>query len=341
VSIATEHTRRPSASGDYAAKVHERKTRLSRQGFDIWARNRIDIRSTDHACCGTFRSTRPAEFQKRGVMLPPARRFSCRFIVHTLNICCTLTLFSLIRPNHASAQFESFVEKVTDLQISTSCLSSMGDFSGTSCFRNYGVEVLWNLGRFPAAPKPPATSPSKLVRMEVENGDTLFVYEPVPPTPPSAGPYLLEVGVGWGQITEFASREATHELHGSVREIPSVSLYVTKLDHRMQPYVGIRSGIIRLQNAQMVSNPATDTSTFVKTYFGSAEAFQIGMVIGAAQTLAPNLHLMAEFAYHRRYFPSVTWATSPADLPTEFQRSLDFSGQSLSIGLQVKLRDQK
>jgi hypothetical protein len=217
----------------------------------------------------------------------------------------------------------------------------MGDFTGTSCFRNYGVEVLWNLGRFPIAPKPPATSTSKLVRIEVTNGDTLYVYEPVPPPPPPLGRYLLELGVGWGQITEFASRDSTFDLHGSVRELPSVSLYVTDMNSDLQPYMGIRSGIIRLQNAQMVSRATPDTTALVKGYFGSAEAFQLGFVIGFVKSLAPNLHLTTELAHHRRYFPSVAWATAPADLPRSFPRSLDFSGQSLSVGLQVKLRDPK
>lgn len=264
---------------------------------------------------------------------------SCsHFMHHLLGTLAALAVCSAVTPERASGQFEGFLEKVTDVQFSTSCWSSTGEFDRTSCLKNYGIEVLWNLGRFPRPPKEPSTATRKLVRLEVTTGDTLFVYEPVPPSPPSPGPILLELGLGWGQITEIESAHPRLELHGSVRELPSVSLYATQTAIRGQPYIGIRSGIIKLQNAQMVASRG-DTATAVKGYFGSAEAFQLGAVLGSAIQLQTNLHLTVEYGYHRRYFPSVAWAPSPADLPIDFPRSLDFSGHSLSLGLQVKLRE--
>jgi hypothetical protein len=278
---------------------------------------------------------------RRGIMQTNARRSCFHPALRLLGTWGAFTILFLINPDRAAGQFEGFLEKVTDIQFSTSCWSSTGDFDRTACFRNYGVEVLWNLGRFPTPAKEPSTETRKLVRIDVTNGDTLFIYEPVPPTPPSPGPILLELGLGWGQITDFATSHSENELHGSVRELPSVSLYATLTNISGQPYVGIRSGIIRLQNAQMIAPAKTDTATVVKGYFGSAEAFQLGGVIGSALEVVENLHLTMEYAYHHRYFPSVTWAATPSDLPTGFPRSLDFSGHTLSFGFQVKLRDPK
>jgi hypothetical protein len=255
----------------------------------------------------------------------------------------------------ALAQFEGFLEKVTDINIFASCWNTGGDLDRSNCpGRNgYGIEVLWNLGRFPTSPGPVVQKPTQVdVRYgQVARGqggdsvtvllDSTITYQVTTPATAADNAILLEVALGYSQFSGFGSEDSRYHLDGAVREIPSLTLYAS-FPNRIPvvtPYLGLRTGLIELRNAQLYDRVASDT---VAVYSGTAQAFQLGLVAGGAvpSLVIPRTQFTAEVAYHLRRFPSVQWAKDGARTPSYFPRSLDFSGFSFSLGAQISLRDK-
>ena len=68
-----------------------------------------------------------------------------------------------------------------------------------------------------------------------------------------------------------------YELHGSVRELPSISAYATaRLTDRIGIYAGVRTGVITLQDAQMYVTDGEATSLFTL----SSTSFEFGAPLG-------------------------------------------------------------
>jgi len=95
---------------------------------------------------------------------------------------------------------------------------------------------------------------------------------------------LIEVGVGYSQFSGFTSVDSSFVLKGSVREIPSLSAYGTLSSddstsalHRYRLRFGLRSGLIQLNNAQIL-DPMPDGNA--NTYAGTAQTFQLGGMVG-------------------------------------------------------------
>ena len=162
--------------------------------------------------------------------------------------------------------------------------------------------------------------------------DSQFVGNRQPPEPEER---LIDfdLGIGYGQMDGLSSN-AGYELHGSVRELPSVSAYATmRLTDRVGIYGGVRTGVITLQDAQVyVGDDETTTSLFTL----SSTSFEFGTPLGIDLQLAGDLHVTAEAAYMRRIFNSLSY--DPASgFPSNFPRALDLSGISWSVGVQVPL----
>lgn len=242
-----------------------------------------------------------------------------------------------------SAQFESYLEKVTDLHFSLSCWQSASELRTSSCpsTSGYGLEILWNLGTIPWGNRHPLEPTKKLVRVEVARGPngitTDSIFE-ITARPDSTKEYaVIELGLGYSQFSGLRSTDSSYQLYGTVRELPAVSVYLSfpTVWSRGTPYLAARTGLIRLQNAQLVGPPMTDSTS--TAYVGSAEAFQLGAALGLA--VGPRrLQGTIELAYHWRNFPSVLWSGQTAVLPTQFPTDLNLSGPSLALGIQVKLR---
>ena len=162
--------------------------------------------------------------------------------------------------------------------------------------------------------------------------DSEFVGNRQPPEPEERL-VDFDLGVGYGQIDGLASA-GPYELHGSVRELPSISAYVTVgLTDRIGIYAGVRTGIITLQDAQVyLADDEATTSLFTL----SSTSFEFGAPLGIDLQIAGDLHVTAEAAYMRRIFNSLSY-DPPTGFPSNFPRALDLSGMSWSVGIQVPI----
>jgi hypothetical protein len=258
-----------------------------------------------------------------------------------------LALGSAPTPARAQIGFEDLLESVTDIAVSGTCWSTRSEAvrrSDCPGGRNgYGVEVLWALAKVPRreASADTAWVPSQK-RVIRRDGRTDTVTVLVPEVREEEGGYrfLIELGLGYSQFSGFASSDDRFDLRGSVREVPSVAVYGSLegpgiLAH-VGPYVGIRSGLIMLSDVQLFTPVSGDSTT---AYRGSGEVFQVGGALGlSAGTDAASLFV--EVQLNLRRFNSVDWTggaggTIPGFLP----RSLDFTGPSFSVGVQIHVRD--
>jgi hypothetical protein len=218
-----------------------------------------------------------------------------------LRITSLYLTLALLLPVPAVAQFDRIVSSITDVAVSVSCWNTRGTLKTSSgCIqgaKGYGIELMF--------------------RLPIETAD-------------------IETAVGYSEFNGFELESGAYDLRGSVREAPSASIYMTFNDGFLEPYGGIRSGVIELRHVQMQS-PQSDGTVVV--FNATAQAFQLGLVGGTALRLTDWLHLFGETALTRRRFSSVQWSPQgaprlPADIPFEF----DFSGLSYSVGFQVQMR---
>lgn len=152
--------------------------------------------------------------------------------------------------------------------------------------------------------------------------------------PPEPDERLIDfdLGIGYGQMDGLTTG-GPFELHGSVRELPSLSGYATaRLTDRVGIYAGVRTGVITLQDAQLYVTDGSTTSLFTL----SATSFEFGAPLGLDLEIAGELHVTVEAEYMRRIFNSLS-TDPPSGLPANFPRTLDLSGLSWSLGVQLPL----
>lgn len=161
--------------------------------------------------------------------------------------------------------------------------------------------------------------------------DSEFVGNRKPPEP-AERLVDFDLGIGYGQMDDLSS-EGAYELHGSIRELPSISAYATaRLNDWLGVYAGVRTGVITLQDAQLYVTDGTSASHFTL----SSTSFEFGAPLGLDLRIAGDLHLTAEAAYMRRIFNSLSYDPF-SGFPTDFPRALDLSGTSWSLGVQVPI----
>ncbi|PYP76239.1 MAG: hypothetical protein DMD35_19155 [Gemmatimonadetes bacterium] len=190
-----------------------------------------------------------------------------------------------------------------------------------------------------ASPWMPNVPTSVTVRkhLSVVGGDTVLVSvdsEIVGNRKPPQSDELLvdfDLGIGYGQMDGLGAD--AFDLHGSVRELPSISAYVTaRLSDRIGIYGGVRTGVITLEDAQMYNGEGSTTSVYTL----SSTSFEFGTPLGLDLKIAGDLHLTAEVEYMRRIFNSLS-TDPPTGFPSVFPRTLDLSGMSWSLGVQLPL----
>jgi len=251
-------------------------------------------------------------------------------------------------PARAQIGFEDLLESVTDIAVSVTCWSTRSESVRRSDCpggkNGYGIEVLWALKTVPLGRQPAVDT------TWVPSGKTVTVREGRPDTVTTLTMeaeeaevpgyrILVELGLGYSQFSGFTSTDERFELRGTIREEPSLAFYASLEGPGMlrwvNPYAGVRTGLIRLGGVQAFT-PEGDSIT---AYVGSAEAFQIGGTIGiSAGTEVASLFLEAQLNLRR--FTSVDWtAGAGGTLPAFLPRGLDFTGPSLSLGVQVHVRD--
>ena len=139
--------------------------------------------------------------------------------------------------------------------------------------------------------------------------------------------------IGYGQMDGLVA-DGAFDLHGSVRELPSISAYASaSLNDRIAIYGGVRTGVITLTDAQLYVPEGTTSSVYTL----SSTSFEFGAPLGVDFRVAGELHITAEVEYMRRIFNSLT--TDPSTgFPSTFPRTLNLSGLSWSLGVQLPLR---
>lgn len=153
------------------------------------------------------------------------------------------------------------------------------------------------------------------------------------PPEPDERLFDFDLGIGYGQMDGLVA-DGEFDLHGSVRELPSISAYVTaSLHDHFGIYGGVRTGVITLTDAQLYVPDGTTSSVYTL----SSTSFEFGAPLGLDLRLAGDLHITAEVEYMRRIFNSLT-TDPPNGFPTSFPRTLNLSGLSWSLGLQLPLR---
>lgn len=242
---------------------------------------------------------------------------------------------------------EAFAQRVSDLSFYFTVGGVAGSDSALKsapgAVRAFGVELLFEVAEITrpteGATRPP---PSDSVRrvwtgMEVVRSegrvDTVYTYEiePVPIPPPATEPvWIMEMGIGYGQLQGYELDDPSLEMNVSVRDLPSATLYAS-----YEPwgnYFGLRTGFMRTRALQV-----TDGED--RTFSGDGDAFLFGGLMGYAFAFE-DLWVFVESGYTLRNFPSVEWrGTAPGTpIPASLPRELDVSGWSVSTGIQFPFR---
>jgi len=259
------------------------------------------------------------------------------------------TLGFVPTPARAQIGIEDLLESVTDIAVSVTCWNTRSEtLRRSDCpgdKNGYGVEVLWSLktvhiGRQPGIDTTWVPS-GKTVTVRQGRPDTVTTLA-MEKTETGVPGYrlLIELGLGYSQFSGFTSSDARFDLRGTIREQPSIAFYASLegpgIFQHVNPYVGVRSGLITLSDVQVFTPPSGEETT---SYRGSAEVFQVGGALGvSAGSDVASLFLEAQLNLRR--FPSVDWTGgSGGTIPGYLPRGLDFTGPSVSLGVQLHLRD--
>jgi hypothetical protein len=243
-------------------------------------------------------------------------------------------------PQAAAAQFgvyDALARRFSDVSFyaNTGALAPQPDGIRSDRMSAFGIEVLLEIGSV-TRPTGPARAPGDSVvlswtEMRVTTGtdgtDTVYTYQVrgAPAVQPVAPVWIFELGVGYGQLTGFASAAPDIDLRGAVRDLPTVSLYSVYVPSGS--YFGVRSGFMRFQGLQ-----AYDTDG--RAFAGEAESFLAGVALGQSAT-ALGITLFVEAGYALRPFPSIRWSGTP--LPPQVPRGMNLHGWTLGGGIQFSL----
>lgn len=254
-------------------------------------------------------------------------------IARAVAASAAITVIMLAAPKPAAGQLgavEALLRNATDLSFyfnTGSLMPSSDDLdTGDWGLAGFGVELLFEVGRVRARSTAATATVAaddaarqwtemRIVR-KGERVDTTYIYD-------ERVLWTFELGVGYGQVTGFRSRDAGLDLRGAVRDLPAVSLYANY--EPLGAYAGLRSGFMRTQGLQVFAEDGVPVS-------GAAESFLAGVTLGKSLAIG-SMTLFLETAYWLRHFPSVQWSTG-APLPPGTPRALTLSGWSIGTGIQ-------
>jgi len=161
--------------------------------------------------------------------------------------------------------------------------------------------------------------------------------------PPGGGPvWEAEIALGYSELHGLSSARAGLDLRGSIRELPSVAVYLSyRPNGTVIPYLGIRSGLAELHGFRgYVGDPAAPRDPDA-LYTGAASSFQFGAALGLAVDALPGITVFLEPSYTFRQFSGIEWeADGDGTVPDVLPRALDLSTFNLSAGLQIGLGDR-
>ncbi len=231
-------------------------------------------------------------------------------------------------PRTARAQFTGLAEvlgRATDVEVYVSrewtTRRSSARPRGERGASGLGVEVLFGVGA--ASRRAPG---GRMLNDSTPARDTTAVFE---------------VAFGYGQSGGYTARAPGVDLYASLREVPAVTVYASLLEPPPMaatlllggaPYVGLRTGYLTIQSGRSYTSEAV--------YELRGETFELAGATGVAWTVGQSgITAFVEGAYAWRTFPSVEWSLPDGGaLPTAFPRSLNFTGPSASVGLQIAIK---
>jgi hypothetical protein len=172
--------------------------------------------------------------------------------------------------------------------------------------------------------------------------DSIAELAPKPPKPPLSL-IELDLGIGYGQLDGIVAH-VPYEVHGNVRELPALSLYVSMhLGNHVDVYAGARTGAMSLQDTQLyLKRTALDSNKVPRAAGDSAitinaSSFEFGIPVGVELGIG-DARLFLEYGHTLRVFNSLNYSTP---LPEGAPHSLDFSGHGLLFGVQIPIPKPK
>lgn len=252
-------------------------------------------------------------------------------------ITLAMLIGAMIFPGDARAQFaifEKLFEKLTDVSFSTGINSADLVEGGTLGFSQFGVELLYNTGYAGATSTVTRTLTEVKISHTENKVDSVFTYTAKKVDDPDSAEWRFELGLGYGQISGLSVQTEQYTTRGAVREFPSASMYAA---HATGLYGGLRSGLIQTVNLQ-----ADDELGNTKR--GSGSAFQAGVVVGYAPSLAkwiPGIDAQkvfpfVELGWIHREFASIDWTGDV--VPPELPKELDVGGWQVNFGVQMGVK---
>lgn len=195
-----------------------------------------------------------------------------------------------------------------------------GIFKNVSSFTIYtqGANLRRTSGLVPA--------PNRCAFMELCGGGLELLID----LNPAAAGASVEIGVGASFLSGFAFPHPDVELRGSVRAFPTLSGYFTFPAGQLEPFIGLSFGLADLWQMHAYTSDSINRQIPV-----SGQTFEYGGSIGAYLGIGPRHGIFAELGHRERRFNSVGWGNTAPPLPE--LRALDFSGTTLSIGVQFDL----
>lgn len=143
---------------------------------------------------------------------------------------------------------------------------------------------------------------------------------------------LLELALGTGYLRGFSAREPSIDLHGSIRSIPTLGVYASRLNAfgtgSVVPYAGINMGLVELWNVQAYDAEGREFAIKGTTY-------DMGGAAGVALDTGPLDGLFAEASYRHRNFTSVDY--SGDRVPPRWPREIDLSAWFVTVGWQFDI----
>jgi hypothetical protein len=274
--------------------------------------------------------------RRRGTCRSPRHRAPARIASRWLAVAALLTALT---PATGSAQigiFDALARRFSDV----SFYGNIGGLAPSTPdvradrLSAFGIEVLVSIGTITRNTGPAVRGDSAVLRwtgMQVVRRatgvDTINTYDVRPGTvrQPSEEVWSLELGLGYGQMAGFRSNVEQLDLRGSVRDLPTVSLYASYVP--TGTYVGLRSGFMKLQALQLYHEDG-------RSWAGEADSFLGGMAVGQIIDLL-NLSFFAEVGYAWRPFPSIRW--TGGTLPATAPRELSLHSWTFGAGVQFAL----
>jgi hypothetical protein len=148
-------------------------------------------------------------------------------------------------------------------------------------------------------------------------------------------PVTLDLGVSYGQLAGLTATDPTLAFAGALRELPAVTVYANFLTGAVSPYVGLRTGLASFHQASFFDlDPNGGKQT---QYAIAAQTLQYGPVVGVIAPIR-SVEFFVESTYLHRRFAGLQYTAKDNVVPTKLPRSLDVSGATVSVGIQVRVK---